>query len=479
MKKKLFTFLGNEPKNNFKVPGKLASRTNRWNSMPGVCYLTDAEQAQAGLLEKVKAQAKATVDAEFTTRQYVNADQVTGAINKQLEGLSLEALRAYESDKTTMTETIKRLAAQAEKLEARNAFTPGGDHPQAEDHLRKLLDANKEAIQTRFKNPDSKGEISFNLRAAADMTTANTVDNTTNSVPVAMLDSMSMAAFVPKRRGVQFINDIADRTVVSKITQYKTWLEEGTEQGAFAIVAEGALKPLVSDGVVRNFAKAKKVAGKYVVTEEFEKFFTEIYTIIKRIIMDKMVRDYIALLVVDLNAQAVGYTGTTLDATIVAPQDYDAIAAVASQIMSLNFNPDVIILNPADLWRIRLTKDTQGRYLFPVQNATNGAIDLFGLDVVVSTYQTSGSFTLGEAGLFKIEEEPITVRMGYGIDVTTGAQTASNTQTTVVTAVSSDIDTNRMRVIVEVWFNDWLGSNNIGSYVKASFATVKTALLKP
>ena len=425
--------------------------------------------AHDALLTQMKEAAK----SEIETRGYQNADAVKASIDTHLTGLNLDALRAYEADKTKMETTLKNLASQAEKLEQRSTLTPNMDVQF--DALQTLLDANKDEIQKRFANPENKTEVKFNLRAAAVMSTTNTIDNTTKSVPVAMLDSMSMASFVPTRRGTQFISDIADRTVVNKISLYKTWLEEGTEEGAFAIVGEGGLKPLASDGVVRNFAKAKKIAGKYVVTEEFAKFFEEAYTIIKRLINDKMIRDYSALLVVDLNAQAVGYTGTALDDTIVAPQDYDAIAAVASQIMSLNFIPNVLIVNPADLWRIRLTKDNEGRYLFPVQNSSTGGIDMFGFEVVVSTYQTAGSFTLGEKGLFKIEEEPITVRMGYGIDTTS----ATVSGTSVITSVTSDLDTNRMRVIVETFFNDWIATPYIGSYVKASFATVKAALLKP
>jgi len=280
---------------------------------------------------------------------------------------------------------------------------------------------------------------------------------------------MSMDSFAKTRRGVQFINDIADRRVVSNITKYKSWLEEGTEQGAFAIVAEGALKPLVSTGIVRNYAEAKKIAGKYVVTEEFAKFFDNAYAIIRGLINDKLVRDYSALLVVDLNAQAASYVSGPLDDTIEDANDYDAVAAVAAQIMALNFVPDVLIVHPNDLWRIRLTKDDNGRYLFPVQNSTGG-IDMFGFTVVTSTYQTAGSFTLGESGLFKIEEEPITVRMGYGVTVT-GASP--------VTSVVSDFDNNMFRVIVETYFLDWIPTAYIGSFVKASFATVKAALQVP
>lgn len=422
------------------------------------------EQKKQALLTEIQNKVK----TEIETRGYQNAAAVTAAISESLKGMNLDALRSYDADKTKMETTIRNLAAEQEKLNARSKFSPNGE-PVKEDPIREMLEANRKEIETRFKNVGQKSEFKFDIqtRAAAVMTTANTVDNSTHSIPIAMIDSMSMDSFAKTRRGVQFINDIADRRVVANITKYKTWLEEGTEEGAFAIVAEGALKPLVSTGIVRNYAQAKKIAGKYVVTEEFAKFFEEAYSIIRGLINDKLTRDYSALLVTDLNAQAASYTGTALDGTIEAPNDYDAVAAVASQIMALNFVPDVLIVHPDDLWRIRLTKDEQGRYLFPVQNTTGG-IDMFGFNVVTSTYQTAGSFTLGESKLFKIEEEPITVRMGYGVTVTGSSP---------VTQVVSDFDNNMFRVIVETYFLDWIPTPYIGSFVKTSFATVKTALL--
>lgn len=333
--------------------------------------------------------------------------------------------------------------------------------------IKSILDSKMSEIENVFKS--GKGDLKLDVKAAANMTTANTIDETTNSIPSDLIENFTIGAFAEKRYGNQYIQNIADVTTVSNIVQHKTWLEEGSAQGAFAIVAEGGLKPLVSYDLVRNFAKAKKVAGKYVVTEEFVKFRQEAYNIIRRLIMDKMVRDYSALVTADMNAEAVAYTGSTLDDTIVAPNDYDAIGAAAAQAQSLNFNPNVLVLNPQDAWRIRLNKSTTGEYIFPVTTA-DGTSQIFGFQLIVSTYQTAGTFTLAESGLFKIEQEAITVRMGYGITVTGSSP---------VTQVVSDFDNNQMRVIVEMFFLDYLPTPFTGSIVKDTFANVKAALLKP
>lgn len=404
---------------------------------------------------------KGTVAKEIESRGYKNADELNKLVDEKLKGLKLEALRNFDTEK--VNKTLKNLAAEQEKMKQE------GKGENKKTNLRSILNDKMNEIEILHRNKEDKKEIKLNIRAAAVMTTANTIDE--DSYPDEMIESMSIAEFVPKRYGTQYIYDIVSREVVAEMEQYTTWLEEGDEQGAFAVVTEGGLKPLVSTALVRNYAKAKKVAGKYIVTEEFVKWRKKAYSIIKTLINDKIVRDYVALLVTDLNAAAVAYTGTILDDQFVAPNDYDAIGAAAAQIEALNFYPDVLIINPQDKWRIALQKDTTGAYYLTIPTYDpNGVMRMMGFQVIVSTYQPAGTFTLGESKLFKVEEEAITVRMGYGITVT-GANP--------VTAVVSDFDNNQMRIIVELFFKNWLATNHTGSFVRDTFANVKAALLKP
>lgn len=439
--------------------------------------MTAEEQAaHDALLGKVKDLAKSEIEA----RGYQNKDNVQALLDSALQDLPLDALRKYEADTEKLNLSIRNIAGELEKVKNIRIGVEGNEAQKmmlrdAVNLLTTGKDGKASQVELLFRNKGQQGEVVLNLRAAATMTTANTIDE--NDYPEAMIESMSMLdGAVKKRRGTQYIFDVASRRTVSEIEEYTTWLEEGDEQGAFAVVAEGAVKSLVSTALVRNFVKAKKVAAKYVVTEEFVKFRKKAYAIIQDLINDKIVRDYAAILTVDLQAQAASYVGTTLDDTIENPTDFDAIAAVAAQIETLNFVPDVLVVHPQDKWRIVTQKDAEGRYymMLPMMGA-DGVINLVGFRVVTSTYQTIGTFTLGESGLFKIEDEALTIRMGYGIDVTTATVSGE----TVITSVASDFDTNKFRVIVETFFKDYIATNHIGSFVTASFATVKAALLAP
>ena len=431
--------------------------------------------AHDALLEKVKETAK----AEIETRGYQNKESVQALLDTALKGLPMEALRAFDGEK--LNTSIKNIAAELEKVkQIRAGELDGNEKELIQRSLNSLLfpeDGKQSDVELMMRSKGGAGlkEVVLNIRSAANMQTDNTINE--NNFPLAMIESFNVIdGVVKKRRGTQYIFDIADVTTVAELEEYTTWLEEGNSEGAFAIVAEGAVKPLVSYALVRNFAKAKKVAAKYVITEEFAKFRKKALSIIQNLINDKILRDYAAILTTDLQALAASYVGTSLDDTFVAPNDYDAIGAVAAQIETLNFFPDLLIIHPQDKWRLSLEKDSQGRYfmMIPMYNP-DGLVTMMGFRVLTSTYQTIGTFTLGESGLFKIEQESLTIRLGYGIDYTT----ATVSGTSVVTAVSSDFDNNRMRIIVENFFKDYIATNNIGSFVTASFATVKAALLKP
>jgi hypothetical protein len=328
----------------------------------------------------------------------------------------------------------------------------------------------QEKLQRIFET--QSGEIKLDVRAAATMTLDNTI-STEGTLPEELIESFSIGAFVPKRQPREYVFDIAYRRTVAKITQFKTWLEEGSEQGAFAVVTEGGLKPLVSTALVRNHSEYTKVAAKQVYTEEFVKFRQEAYTIIQRLINMKLIRDYASILTTRLLADAAPYVASALDGQYANPTDYHAIGAVAAQIEGLNFVPDVLIMNPQDKWRIGLLQDNQGQFYLTIPiTDPSGQTRMMGFTLRVSNRVPVGSFILGEGGLWEIEDEPITIRMGMGITVTGGTSNGGGN----VTDVQSDMDHNRFRIIAETFFHNYIATNNQGSFVLAEFAVVKALL---
>lgn len=423
------------------------------------------ETPEQALLKKIKSD----VDGILKDRGYKNGDEVSGLISKALEGVNLEGLRTF--DATKMEESIRKVGEQVEAMKA-NAAAGAGAKAKRTAALKEVLEKNWDKIEGVMRSKEAGNEVVLSMRALQPvMTTGNVIDENTPSDD--LIESFSVDAFVKKRRPNDYIFDIANRRTVAQITEYKTWLEEGSEDGAFAIVNEGAIKPLVSKTLVRNESKAKKVAGKRVYTEEFEKFRKEAMIILEDLFNDQLIRNYNALLTTSLLASAASYVGTSLDDQYAVPTDYHAVGAVAAQIEALDFAPDVLIINPQDKWRIALQQGTDGHFFvqIPMYNAS-GEVTMMGFKVVTTNRIAVGEAILGESNLFKVEDEPVKVKLGYGITVT---KNGSN----VVTEVESDFDTNRFRIIAETFFHAYIASNHTGSFVKFNFATVKAALLKP
>lgn len=469
---------GRAPRMNSRASGiHFATTAYKTDGIPG-----DDDEARKALLTQIQTRVKEELDS----RGYLNKEAVEGLATRMLEGLPLDALKKYEDNKTAIETSVRNISGELEKIKnvSINVAVPSVDMVRRtleQEWLKPGENGAPSQMEMLWRKKGTNAEISMKLRVAATMTTTNTIDE--DSYDLGMIESVNLLDEVmKKRRGTEYIFQIADRTTVSEIEEYTSWLEEGSEQGAFAIVAEGAVKPLVSTALVRNFAKAKKVAGKMVVTEEFTKWRKKAWTAIQSLLRDKIIRDYSALLLVDLQAQAASYVGTTLDDTISATDmtDYHAIGAVAAQIETLNFAPDLLIIHPQDKWRLALQQDTNGQFymMIPMMGA-DGVTRMMGFRVITSTFQTIGTFTLGESGLFKIEDEPVTARLGYGIDVTTGLADSGAGTVTVVTAAASDFDTNKLRLILELFFKDWIATPHIGSFVTATFASVKAALLAP
>jgi HK97 family phage major capsid protein len=80
------------------------------------------------------------------------------------------------------------------------------------------------------------------------------------------------------------------------------------------------------------------------------------------------------------------------------PSSYNRIDVVGTAIEQIQIareiDPSFIVLNPSDWWRIRLTKDSMGRYILgDPQSIVRPSI--FGLDAVVTTSIESGTFLVG------------------------------------------------------------------------------------
>jgi hypothetical protein len=102
----------------------------------------------------------------------------------------------------------------------------------------------------------------------------------------------------------------------------------------------------------------------------------------------------------------------------------------------------------------------------------NGQTRMMGFMLRTSNKVPVGNFLLGESGLWEVEDEPLTIRIGMGVTVVGGVSNGGGN----VTDVQSDMDHNRFRIIVETFFHDYIATNNEGSFVYGNFDTIKALL---
>jgi len=439
----------------------------------------DAEQRELvralnDQLQEIEVDDELLVKAGFSKKDDIKAE-VTKSITLALKGLlnedgkfafEMDRLKSLLGENAEDPKGIYNIVKQlGENVKAMQELK----EKQAWGNFETIFRKNLPEIEKVFKA--KSGQFKLDIKAAAIMTTANVVDGN-EDLPPDFIESFSVGSFVPKRFPREYIFDVVSRSTVSDIKETKIWYEEGTVEGAFAVVAEGGLKPLISGAIVRNFSEVTKVAAKQRYTEEFAKFRKEAFAIIQRMIRQKLLRDYAALLTTALLADAAPYVSSGLTGTVPANKvtDFHAIAAVAAQIEALDFVPDLLVMNPGDKWRIGMSQDANGQFYLQVPSVDpSGVTRLMGFIVRTSNRMTLGTFLLGEAGLFEVEDETITVRTGYGIAVTGGTSNGGGN----VTDVQSDLEHNRFTIIVETFFHAFIASNNEGSFVVADFEDVK------
>lgn len=436
----------------------------------------DLKKQERALLTKIRANVTGEMNKMKLNK--TQRTQIRGIIDGALKNMNLKELKAF----TDVQTSVRSLATQFEKFKQaqESALKSAGEK---RDFLKELIQKRMGDIEKLIRERAEGKFITISTRSAERMvrsdvekqnrdyihTTENLISGTGLGDADDIIDSFAVDAFIPKRKPRQFISDIADVTRVAEVPQVKIWEEEGPEVGTIAIIEEGELKPAVGFTIVRNQHDVRKAAGKIIFTEEVPKFRKRIYNILRSLFNDKVYRDYQNILSADLVAAAATYPGSALDGQYTKPTDFHAIGAVASVIETLEFFPDTLIINPQDKWRMALSQSDDGQFFIalPVMGM-NGGISMAGFRVVTTNKVSVGKFILGESGMYKIEEEGVSIRMGYGL---------SKNETT--DEYEFDFDHNRFRIIGELFFHNYIPSPYAGSFVMGDFAAIKTLLTAP
>jgi len=383
--------------------------------------LIDAlKQAGADVSEEQKAFLNA-VDVALKARQASTEESYSEAMKAAIS----EAVGALEKDKDgtviPMATKLSEIAASLEKMEKMNTKVLGDKEKY---QLKKYVKDNHEAIVKAIKNGTDLPEFTF--KAAAIFTTTSAMTNG-SGVSLPLVENFLVEDDIARIRYPEnFILDVIPNRQVAKVPQQVIRTEQATAEGAVAVVAEGGTKPLTSDTFIRNTTLRKKYAGRIEWTEEFEIDFEMLFGEIVRLFEDKVIRAWQDGIIATIQTNAVAYTSSVLDGTFIVPDNALAVVAGQSVIQGMYFTPNVVIMNPSDIFATMFTQDAEGRpQIKPYIVNTNGSYTINGMRVFASYKIAQGTALVGESGVYQEWHSEFIFRVGtYGTQFIENKKTA-------------------------------------------------------
>lgn len=358
-----------------------------------------------------------------------------------------EAVEKLQKD---VTEALEGVAKLLEKTTLTGTLKDADKYK-----LRSMIEEKHEEIVDAIKKRQPF-EISFKA-AEVHMTNNGTVTNVAGlNFPIT--DNVMMDDDIAKiRYPDNFILNVIPNRQVSKVPQQRIRKEQAAKEGAIAITEEGAVKPLVQYKFVRTTTDRVKYAGRIEWTEEFETDFELLFREIVKMFEEDVVRAWQDGILDQISTNATSYVSSSLDNTLIAPDNGLAVVATQSQMQSLNYMPDTVIMNPADVVATMFQQDANGNLkLSPYINISTGTIN--GIKLISTNKITPGTALIGESRLYDEIHSDFIMRTGQY-----GDQLIENEYTAIGEVFS----------ILQIAERDLIG------WIEIDLDTVKAALLKP
>lgn len=392
---------------------------------------------------------KAVLDAGIAT---LKTQFETGYISKEDFDKRTEELKTNAENQSKALETKIDNVHEIVKTIQQNSKATLAD--ETKNMLRTVVKENHTQIVDAIKN---KKEIEFVFKVpAVHMTNNGTVSTGSVNMPASFnydYDADVARIRVPEN----FILNVIPNMQVAKVRQQRIRREEAAKEGAAALTAEGAVKPLVQFKWTMTTTTRKKYAGRVEWTEEFEMDFEELLVAVIDMLEREVVTKWQDGIITEMIANATSYVSSSLDGTLTLPDN--ALAAIATQLQmqSLNYYPDVVLMNPEDLAVTMFMQDDKGEilakpYIDPVNNRLNG------MRIITSNKITKGKFLIGEAGLYKEFHTDYIMRTGQYDD---------------------QLIRNEYTVIGEVFSLLAIAQLDLKGWIYGDLAAIKTALKKP
>ena len=140
----------------------------------------------------------------------------------------------------------------------------------------------------------------------------------------------------------------------------------------------------------------------------------------------------------------------------------DLIRVVKAQVEASNFSPTHVVLNPEDIAKLQLTKDSGGQYTYPMflpNQMGDGEMVIAGMRVISSTYMTAGNYLVGDMSKVNVKFR--------------------NNMTLEVGLDANDFTRNMVTILAEARLVSYVKNNEKYAFVYGVIATDVALILKP
>lgn len=332
-----------------------------------------------------------------------------------------------------------------------------------EEGLKTLLPTIKSKSEASGRNGF---EVELTVKAPINMANATTV--TSGAIPISLV-AQGITTYSEDVRTLEYITKFLSVGSTAKATI--AYVDKSPTEGTMAITSEGALKPLISISYVIRYSQARKMAGRTKISEEALDDLPFIMSAIRNELAYQHSIGVQADIFTVVSAFAPAFVAGSLAASTTSPNNYDSIRAAifAVKIASKGrYIPNAVLVASSDVYAMGATKNTQNQYVFPPFAMPDGTV-ISGVKIIEVADGVSvpaGTFIVGDWKKLHLENyKTFTVRIGQGIN-----------QSATASLITSDFETNMYTLIGESRYHLWIYENEKTSFIKTTFAAVKTAI---
>ena len=175
-------------------------------------------------------------------------------------------------------------------------------------------------------------------------------------------------------------------------------------------MAEHGTKPLVQYKWVINAINRNKIAGRVEWTEEFEIDNERLFQMIVQMIENDVIREWNEVTLAAIIANATAYTSPTAYTGQVNGANADDVAVVLTTLINSNeYNADTLVMNPIDVSKLLLLKDTIGQKLETLLLSSGNPL---GLKLIASNKVAVGNMLVFDSTTYREQHTGVSLRVG-------------------------------------------------------------------